>query len=381
MRRSKLPEIGTTIFSVMSALAVQYDAVNLGQGFPSFPIDDAWGTLMKKYIDNGKNQYAPMPGIPELRKALANKYSTFSSYDPDREITITAGATQAIFTAIQAFVHPGDEVILFAPAYDCYAPAVQLAGGTVKWLYLSHPDYNIPWESLNEAISEKTAMIIINHPHNPTGTALNDGDMKRLAQLISGTDIVLLSDEVYEHLLFDEREHDSALKYPEIRNNVISVFSFGKTFHMTGWKMGYAIADASLMNEFRKVHQFNVFSCNTPAQYALNEYLENPNHYLELSSFYQNKRDRFLKQIEHNQLKFLPCAGTYFVLADYSGMSVENDVDLAIRWTKEHRITTIPCSVFYPDGRDHKVVRICFAKDDETMQKAAEIINHLPVSS
>ncbi len=377
MRTSKLPDVGTTIFSVMSALAAKHNAVNLGQGFPSFPIDEAWGMLMKKYIETGKNQYAPMPGIPELRKVLAQKYSLFGSYDPEGEITITAGATQAIFTAIQAFVHPGDEVILFAPAYDCYAPAVTLAGGKVKWLYLSHPEYSIPWEKLEEAITEKTAMIVINHPHNPTGTSLNEGDMKQLAQMISGTDIVLLSDEVYEHILFDGKSHDSALKYPEIRNNVLSVFSFGKTFHMTGWKMGYAIADASLMNEFRKVHQFNVFSCNTPVQYALNEYLENPKNYLELSSFYQNKRDGFLKQIEHPKLKFLPCTGTYFVLADFSDMSDEKDTDIAIRWTKEHRLTTIPCSVFYPDGRDHKVVRMCFAKDDETMQQAAQIINNL----
>lgn len=377
MRRSKLPNIGTTIFSVMSALAVKHNAVNLGQGFPSFPIDTQWGNLMKKYIDEGKNQYAPMPGIPELRKALIEKYKVYSNYNSDSEITITAGATQAIFTAIQAFVHPGDEVILFAPAYDCYAPAVELAGGRVKWLNLIHPEYTIPWAELEASINERTAMIIINHPHNPTGTSLQEGDMKRLAQLIKGTDIILLSDEVYEHILFDGKLHDSALKYAEIRNNVLSVFSFGKSFHMTGWKMGYVIGDEALMNEFRKVHQFNVFSCNTPTQYAMAEYLQDENHYKNLPSFYQAKRDNFLNKIENKGIRFLPCAGTYFVLADYSKISNEKDVDLAIRWTQEYQLTTIPCSVFYPDTKDYKVVRVCFAKDDYTMQRAAEIINRI----
>lgn len=377
MRQSKLPNIGTTIFSVMSALAIKHDAVNLGQGFPSFPIDSQWGNLMKKYIDEGKNQYAPMPGIPELRKALIEKYKVYSNYNSDSEITITAGATQAIFTAIQAFVHQGDEVILFAPAYDCYAPAVELAGGSVKWLNLIHPEYTIPWTELEASINERTAMIIINHPHNPTGTSLQEGDMKRLAQLIKGTDIILLSDEVYEHILFDGRSHDSALKYPEIRNNVLSVFSFGKSFHMTGWKMGYVIGDEALMNEFRKVHQFNVFSCNTPTQFAMAEYLQDENHYKNLPFFYQAKRDDFLNKIENNEIHFLPCAGTYFVLADYSKISNEKDVDIAIRWTKEYQLTTIPCSVFYPDAQDHKVVRICFAKDDYTMNRAAEIINRI----
>ncbi len=379
MRRSKLPHVGTTIFSTMSALAIEHGALNLGQGFPSFEVDRVWGDLVKKHIDAGKNQYAPMPGIPELRNALVSKIkkSYQHEFDPSSEITITAGATQAIFTAIQTFVHPGDEVILFAPAYDCYAPAIEMIGAKPIWIELRYPDYQIPWQEVEEKMNERTAMIILNHPHNPSGASIGESDIQQLISITKDTDCIILSDEVYEHILFDQRQHQSVLRYPDLRNRSLAVFSFGKTFHLTGWKMGYIIGDADLMHEFKKVHQYNVFCCNTPVQHALAEYLEDEEKYLSIPSFYQEKRDKFNSLLQSSNFEILPSAGTYFQLLNYKNITDKSDIEVAIEWTKKYKVTTIPCSVFYPNQLDEKVLRVCFAKDDDTLERAAEILSQI----
>lgn len=379
MRASKLPHVGTTIFTTMSALAVEHGALNLGQGFPSFDVDSVWGDLVKKHVDAGKNQYAPMPGIPELRNALAKKItqSYQREFNPASEITVTAGATQAIFTAIQAFVHPGDEVILFAPAYDCYAPAIELIGAKPVWVELRYPDYQIPWKEVREKFNERTAMIILNHPHNPTGASITEKDIRELIDITDDSECLVLSDEVYEHILFDNRQHQSVLRYPELRNRSLAVFSFGKTFHLTGWKMGYIIGDEKLMHEFKKVHQYNVFSCSTPIQYALADYLEDENKYLNIPSFYQEKRDKFNSQLQSSSFEILPSAGTYFQLLNYKNITDQSDLEVAVEWTKKYKITTIPCSVFYPNGTDDKVLRVCFAKDNSTLERATEILNQI----
>jgi len=372
-----LPHVGTTIFSTMSALAMEHGALNLGQGFPSFEVDRVWGDLVKKHIDAGKNQYAPMPGIPELRNALVSKIkkSYQHEFDSSSEITITAGATQAIFTAIQTFVHPGDEVILFAPAYDCYAPAIEMIGAKPIWIELRYPDYQIPWQEVAEKMNERTAMIILNHPHNPSGASIGESDIQQLISITKDTDCIILSDEVYEHILFDQRQHQSVLKFPELRNRSLAVFSFGKTFHLTGWKMGYIIGDADLMHEFKKVHQYNVFCCNTPVQYALAEYLEDEEKYLSIPNFYQEKRDKFNSLLQRSNFEIIPSAGTYFQLLNYKNITDKSDIEVAIEWTKKYKVTTIPCSVFYPNQLDEKVLRVCFAKDDATLARAAEVLS------
>lgn len=374
-----MPHVGSTIFSTMSALAMEHGALNLGQGFPSFEVDRAWGDLMKKHIDAGKNQYAPMPGIPELRNALVSKIkkSYQHEFDPASEITITAGATQAIFTAIQTFVHPGDEVILFAPAYDCYAPAIEMIGAKPIWIELRYPDYRIPWQEVAEKMKDRTAMIILNHPHNPSGASIGESDIQQLISITKDTDCIILSDEVYEHILFDQRQHQSVLKFPELRNRSLAVFSFGKTFHLTGWKMGYIIGEAGLMHEFKKVHQYNVFCCNTPVQHALSEYLEDEEKYLSIPSFYQEKRDKFNLQLQRSNFEIIPSAGTYFQLLNYKNITDKSDIEVAIEWTKKYKVTTIPCSVFYPNQLDEKVLRVCFAKDDDTLERAAEILSQI----
>ncbi len=379
MRTSKLPHVGTTIFTTMSALANEHGALNLGQGFPSFEVDNVWGDLVKKHIDAGRNQYAPMPGIPELRSALSTKIkrSYQQEFDSASEITVTAGATQAIFTAIQTFVHAGDEVILFAPAYDCYAPAIELIGAKAIWIELRYPDYQIPWKEVAEKMNERTAMIILNHPHNPSGASIDASDIQQLISITKDTDCIVLSDEVYEHILFDERQHQSVLRYPELRDRSLAVFSFGKTFHLTGWKMGYIIGAAALMSEFKKVHQYNVFCCNTPVQYALAEYLEDEEKYLSIPKFYQEKRDKFNLQLQSSDFEILPSAGTYFQLLNYKKISDASDVEVAVEWTKKYKITTIPCSVFYPNQLDEKVLRVCFAKDDATLERAVEILSQI----
>jgi len=377
--QSKLPNVGTTIFSVMSALAKEHSAINLAQGFPDFDCDPKLKTFVNHYMHKGYNQYAPMPGIPELRNVLSQKFKRLYGVDIDSEseITITAGATQALFTAICAFVKKGDEVILVEPAYDCYGPAVELNGGKIVPYELSPPDYSIDWDKLAALISPKTKMIILNNPHNPSGAIFEAEDMEALQSMLKGTSIILLSDEVYEHLIFEGKTHYSVLAYPELYSRSLVTFSFGKTFHNTGWKMGYVVAPPYLMKEFRKVHQYNVFSVNTPVQYGLADYLSNPYHYMGLGEFYQERRDLFASFIEDTAFKPIPCMGTYFQLYDFSQLSDLNDVDFARELTIKYGVATIPVSVFYSSKKDHKVVRFCFAKKPETLELAGKKLMEL----
>ncbi len=374
--RSKLPAVKTSIFSIMSGLAAEENALNLSQGFPNFESDLNLIELVNKAMINGKNQYAPMPGILSLREAIAEKmYNLYGvSYNPGTEITITAGATQAIFTAVAAVIKKDDEVIIFKPAYDCYEPTIELFGGKTISVQLNPENFNINWQKVKSLISEKTKMIIINSPHNPSGRILSKADMLQLEALLKNTNILLLSDEVYEHIIFDEEKHQSAALFPALAKRAFIVASFGKTFHNTGWKVGYCIAPAFLTEEFRKVHQFNVFSVNHPTQVALAEYLKNPKNYLELGSFYQQKRDLFLSMLKDSRFNFIPSKGTYFQLLNFSKITNESDVDFAIKLTKEKKIASIPISVFNEAGLDTKVLRFCFAKTDETLKKAAEIL-------
>jgi methionine aminotransferase len=372
--QSKLPHVGTTIFTVMSKLAQECGAINLSQGFPDFPIDEKLSDLVHEAMGAGHNQYAPMPGLPSLREAIAGKVNRLYGfgYDPDTEVTVTAGGTQAIFTALGAVVQPGDEVIIVDPAYDCYSPTVDLFGGKPVHVRLGS-DMRFDADAVQRAITPKTRMLMINTPHNPAGTILRDADMMRIADVLRGTDILLLSDEVYEHLVFDGEPHASVINYPELRERAFVVFSFGKVFHATGWKMGYALAPRELMNEFRKVHQFNVFSVNTPVQHALAEYLKDPLNYETVPSFYEDKRDRFLIGLRTSRFEPLACEGSYFQLADYSRISDEPDVDFAKRVTKEFGVAAIPISVFYKDPpKDQRILRFCFAKQDETLDNAIE---------
>jgi methionine transaminase len=374
--QSKLPEVPTSIFSVMSALATKEEALNLSQGFPNFESDKKLIKLVNKAMVAGKNQYAPMPGIYSLRKAIANKmeYLYGVSYNPETEVTITAGATQAIFTAIAATVKKDDEVIIFKPAYDCYEPTIELFGGKVIPVQLNPEDFNIDWELIKSLISKKTRMLIVNTPHNPSGRILTKQDMLQLETLLKNTNIILLSDEVYEHIIFDGEQHQTAALFPALAERTFITASFGKTFHNTGWKVGYCIAPKELMDEFRKVHQFNVFSVNHPTQIALAEYLKTPSNYLSLNVFYQQKRDLFLSLIKHSKFEFIPSKGTYFQLLNFKNITSENDYDFAVRLTKEQKIASIPISVFNENGLDTKVLRFCFAKTDDTLKKAAEIL-------
>ena len=372
--KSKLPSIGTTIFAVMSKLAHEVGAINLGQGFPDFPIDPKLSTLVYAAMQQGHNQYAPMPGLPVLLEALSEKVQRLYdvTYDPATEITVTAGGTQAIFTAIAATVHAGDEVIIVDPAYDCYAPAVTLFGGTPVHVRLGS-DMKFDADAVQAAITPRTRMLMINTPHNPAGTILRDADMKRVVEMLRGTDIILLSDEVYEHLVFDGEAHASAIRYPELQERAFVVFSFGKVFHATGWKMGYALAPQALMTEFRKVHQFNVFSVNTPIQHALAEYLQEPAHYEQVPQLYQAKRDRFLRGLERTKFKPLACEGSYFQVADYSAISDLPDVEFAKWYARERGVVGIPLSPFYKDPpKDQRLIRFCFAKQDATLDAAIE---------
>jgi methionine aminotransferase len=374
---SKLPNVGTTIFTIMSGLANETGAINLSQGFPSFEVSRELIDLYNQAMVNNHNQYAPMPGLLSLREELSKKTQKLygAYYNPDSEITITAGGTQALYTAITAFVNKGDEVIIFEPAYDSYKPAIELAGGIVKPYSLTPPNYRINWEEVKQMITLKTKMIMINTPHNPSGTILSKQDLESLAEITKGTNIIVLSDEVYEHIIFDGEIHQSVARFENLKNRSVIVYSFGKTFHATGWKTGYCLAPEYLMKEFRKVHQFLVFSVNTPLQVALAAYLKNEEHYLSLPTFYQTKRDYFLSLIQGCSFTFTPCKGSYFQLLDYSDFSDEKDTDLAIRLTKEFGIASIPVSVFYSSDVDTKMLRFCFAKDNETLQRAAEKIH------
>ncbi len=374
--QSKLPRTGRSIFSVMSDLARRNSALNLSQGFPGFDCHSELKDLVSKYMNQGFNQYAPMEGIGVLRVSLANKL--LSSYetpvDADHEITITAGATQAISTAISALVREGDEVMIFEPAYDSYIPSITMAGGTPISVQLRGPDFRIPWQEVKNKLSFKTRMIILNHPHNPSGATLCDEDIQQLRIVTEGNDIILLSDEVYEHITFDDREHKSILRYPDLYQRSLLVYSFGKVYHATGWKLGYIVAPEYLMKEFRKVHQFNVFSVNTPMQYALAEFLQQPEHYQSLSGFYQEKRDYFLSLIKDSRFKFQATEGSYFQLLDYSEISEEDDIAFAERLAIEHKIATIPVSPFYGKGSEDSYIRVCFAKENEDLERAAKIL-------
>ncbi len=376
---SKLPNVGTTIFSVMSKLAVDNNAINLSQGFPDFACSEEMISLVNKYMKAGNNQYAPMPGLIGLREILAQKTEDLygAKYDPESEITITAGATQAIYTAISAVIREEDEVIIFEPAYDCYQPAIELNGGKTIYMQLQAPDYTIDWEKVKKKMNHRTKMIIINTPHNPTGSVMSVADMVMLEKITKGTDIMILSDEVYEHIIFDNQQHQSVARFPILAERSFIISSFGKTFHTTGWKLGYCVAPKNLMTEFRKVHQFLVFSCNTPIQYALAEYLKQRENYISLGSFYQQKRNYFIDAVKDSKFNLIPAAGTYFQLLNYKNLSKEKDTDYAIRLTKEFGIASIPISVFYHEQEDNHVLRFCFAKKEDTLEKAAEILNKI----
>lgn len=370
--QSKLPGVGTNIFTVMSKLATEHGAINLSQGFPDFPCDPKLISIIKAAYSAGNDQYAPMPGVESLREAISVKTErTFGKkYNAEKEITVTAGATQAIFTALAAVINPGDEVIIFEPAYDCYAPIVKLLGGLVKPYEMQLPNYTIDWEMVKMLFSANTKMIILNTPHNPTGTILQESDMQALIKLTKGTDILILSDEVYEHLIFNDKKHLSVALYPELRNRSFIVASFGKILHATGWKIGYCLAPEILMTEFRKVHQFNVFSVNTPLQNGIAKYMENPETYLGLSSFFQQKRDFFRNSLTDSRFTLLPNDGTYFQCVKYDEISVEKDLDFAKRLVKEIGVAGIPVSAFYMKGQDHHVLRFCFAKSEKTLVSA-----------
>jgi len=373
---SRFPHMGTTIFTVMSRMAAECGAVNLSQGFPDFQAEPALFDAMHRHMQAGRNQYPPMAGMPELRQAIADKVAALygTRFDVDAEITVTAGATQAIFTAIAAFVRPGDEVIVFEPVYDSYVPAIETVGGTAVFAQLTFPDYVPDWTQVAKLISPKTRMVIVNSPHNPSGSLLSAADLDHLAALLRGTDIVVLSDEVYEHILFDGECHASLCGHAELAPRSIVVSSFGKTYHITGWKIGYVVGPAALMAEFRKVHQFNVFTVHTPSQLALAEYMQDASRHLGLAAFYQEKRDFFRDLLARTPFTLLPCRGTYFQLASYAGFSDLPDRAFAEWMTREIGVAVIPVSVFYVNGRDDRVVRFCFAKQPETLIAAAERI-------
>lgn len=371
---SKLPNVGTTIFTVMSALANEHKAVNLGQGFPDFPMSEELVALVNEAMKKGFNQYAPMPGLPSLREALAEKVSFLynNSINPDTEITITPGGTYAIYTVLTTLLQQGDEAIVFEPAYDSYVPGIEANGAVPVLISLKYPDYSIDWELVKQHVNPKTKLIIINSPHNPTGAVLSKEDLKQLEQIVAGTNIFIISDEVYEHIIFDNLVHESILKYPSLFERSFVCFSFGKTYHCTGWKLGYCIAPAALMKEYRKIHQFNAFTCFTPAQVALAEHVINKEAYLSLPSFYQTKRDYFLQLMQNTKFNMLNCSGSYFVGASYANISNENEMEFAVRITKEFGVATIPISSFYKNGTDNKVVRFCFGKKNETLEAAVE---------
>ncbi|MBA3682285.1 MAG: methionine aminotransferase [Bacteroidetes bacterium] len=376
---SKLPNVGTTIFTVMSGLAKEHNAINLSQGFPDFGCDPKLLELVQKYMNAGFNQYAPMPGVIQLRECISKIISDCYAYNynPDTEITVTSGATQAIYTAIAAFIHAGDEVMVFEPAYDCYVPAIELHGAKAIISQLDPLNFSINWNDVHSKINSKTKMIIINSPHNPSGAVISPNDLLELEKLVAGKNIIVLSDEVYEHMAFDGQPHQSIARNKTLAAQSILVSSFGKTVHTTGWKIGYVAAPKELMIEFRKVHQFLVFAVNHPFQLAFADFLSDPKNYSELKHFYQAKRDLFLKLTKNSKLQPLKTSGTYFQLMSYSNISQEADTDFAIRLTKEKKLATIPLSVFYTNKYDNKVLRFCFAKKDETLEQAAEIINKL----
>lgn len=377
--QSKLPEVGTTIFAVMSQMAAQAGAINLSQGFPDFSPPERLRDLVTEYMAKGMNQYAPMTGLPMLRQRIAEK--TLAMYgatvDMDSEINVTTGATEALFSTIQALAGKGDEVILLDPAYDAYDPAITLAGGKAVHVPLTFPDYGIDWQKLSDAINPRTRAIVVNSPHNPTGSVLAREDLDRLAELTRDTGILFISDEVYEHMVFDGRKHHSFIGHDELRARSVVISSFGKTYHNTGWKVGYAIAPPPLMVEFRKVHQYVNFSTSTPFQCAIADFMEDPSHHLELPDFYQAKRDRFREGVTDSRFDLLGCPGTYFQLLGYERISDKPDTEMAEWLTKEVGVAAIPISVFYADKADRRVLRFCFAKDGNTLDKATALLSQI----
>ena len=373
---SKLPDVGTTIFSVIGQLSAQHTAINLSQGAPNFPCDPQLVEQVSNAMREGHNQYAPLTGLPALKEALAQKVHTLygQQYDVGSEVLITGSASQGIYMAISALVHPGDEVIFFEPAFDSYAPVVRLQGGKPIGLKLQVPDFAINWDELRATITPRTRMIIINTPHNPSAQVLTPADLDQLAALTRNTDIVVLSDEVYEHIVFDGRPHCGMATHPELAQRSVIVSSFGKTFHVTGWRVGYALAPAALMTEIVKVHQFMMYAADTPMQVGFAQYLQQPENYLQLSPFYQQKRDRLMSLMADSPFKLLPCAGSFFVLASYGHFSDESDSEMVKRLIVEHGVATIPLSAFYMDGTDNKLIRLSFAKDDATLQAGAEAL-------
>lgn len=376
---TKLPHVGTTIFTKMTMLANEYGALNLSQGFPDFDTDPRLTGLVADAMKEGHNQYAPMIGVQALRDTIAKKYGSIYNIlvDAQDEITVTAGGTQAIFTAIATIVRPEDEVIIFEPAYDCYAPTVELFGGKVVPVRLLAPDFRIDWTYVKGLINDRTRLVIINNPSNPTGKVLGREDLETLAVLLDGTNALLLSDEVYEHLVFDGAQPQSVLNIPRLRERSFVAASFGKLLHTTGWKVGYCIAPATFTHEFRKVHQFNVFSVNTPMQYAIAEYLHDIAYVRGLADFFEKKRDLLKAGLQQSRFHVLPCEGTYFLNLDYSAISSEKEFDFACLLTRQHKVATIPLSAFYKEPTDQQVLRVCFAKQDDTLQKAIRILAHI----
>ena len=373
---SKLPNTGTSIFAVMSQLAREHDAINLSQGFPDFEVSRKLIDLVVKHMREDRNQYAPMAGVPSLREAIAEKTNRLygAEYNPDSEITVTPGATQAIFAAITAFVREEDEVIIFEPAYDSYVPAVKINGGMPITCKLKAPTFSVDWEEVRRYVTSRTKMIIINTPHNPTGSVLGASDMAELEKIVKNTGILVLSDEVYEHIIFGGKTHESVCRYPGLAERSLITCSFGKTFHATGWKTGYCLAPANLMKELRKTHQFMVFCSNTPVQHALADFLQDPENYEGISRFYEQKRDYFLEAIKSSRFSFSPAAGTYFQLLDYSKISDQTEAEFARHLVTEHKLAAVPTSSFYHKPHNNQTLRFCFAKSDTTLEKAAEIL-------
>jgi methionine transaminase len=371
---SKLPAVGTTIFTVMSGLAAQHKAINLGQGYPDYSMSPELVALVNEAMKNDFNQYVPMQGYMPLREALAEKAESLygAHIDPDTQVTITPGGTYAIYTALTTVLQPGDEVIVFQPGYDSYIPNVEINGAIPVLLNLQFPEYKIDWNEVRQRVTPKTRMIMLNSPHNPTGAVLREEDIRQLRAIVKDSNILILSDEVYEHLVFDGLPHQSMLRYPDLLERSFVCFSFGKTYHCTGWKLGYCITSPELMKEFRKVHQFNCFSCHSPSQVALAGFLKNREAYLSLGSMMQEKRDYFISLVKNTRFSLLDSKGSYFICAGYDRISDEKDSDFAIRITREYGVAVIPVSVFYKDFTDNKVIRFCFCKKNETLEQAAE---------
>jgi methionine transaminase len=372
--QSKLPRVGINIFTIMSGLATELKAINLGQGLPDFAMEPRLHELVTKAMQDGFNQYAPMPGWLPLREAIAEKIDYLYSVkiNPGSEITITPGGTYAIYTAFTTILQPGDEVIVFEPSYDSYVPNIEVNGGIAVLVPLKVPGYSIDWEAVDRALSPRTKAILINSPHNPTGAVLSESDMQALEKRVAGTGIFIVSDEVYEHLIFDGLAHQSVIRYPALLERSFVCFSFGKVYNCTGWKLGYCVAPASITAEFRKIHQFNAFSCNTPVQVGLAGFLGNKDAYLSLSTMMQQKRDYFISLMKETRFTLQESFGSYFICGTYERISKEGDKEFAIRLTKEYAVATIPVSAFYQDGTDNKVLRFCFAKKEETLEQAVE---------